>query len=82
MIFYEVLQELPTNKYPVNLPYFLHLYPQIKTNVLNYLDIKKPKWIVCEELSGFDDEDIRQYVWSHYIQVKVNGAEELYWRVK
>ena len=82
MIFYEVLQELPNNKYPVNLPYFLHLYPEIKTNVLNYLDVKKPAWIVSENLYGFDDEDIRNYVWSHYMQVKVNGAEELYWRVK
>ena len=82
MIFYEILQEIPNNKYPVNLPYFLHLYPEIKTNVLDYLEIRKPSWIVSENLSEFDDEDIRNYVWSHYVQVKVNGAEELYWRVR
>ena len=40
MIVYEINGDLPNNKYSVNLPYFLHLDPVIKSNVLSYLDVK------------------------------------------
>ena len=80
MIFYEVNQLLPANRYPVNLPYFLHLNPQIKTNVLQYLDVVKPHYIMSEEMEAFDDEDTRNYVFSHYDLYYDFGAEELYIR--
>lgn len=81
MIFYEVNQLLPANRYPVNLPYFLHLNPQIKTNVLQYLDVVQPRYILSEEMEAFDDEDTRNYVFSHYELLWDVGAEEIYERI-
>ncbi len=81
MIFYEVNQLLPANRYPVNLPYFLHLNPEIKANVLQYLDVVKPHYVMSEEMEAFDDEDTRNYVFSHYKLYFDFGAEELYVRV-
>ncbi len=78
MIYYEVNQTLPTNKYPVNLPYFLHLDPRIKTDVMNKLRFETPKWIICERMWEFDDEDIKDYVFSNYELIADNEGEELY----
>ena len=78
MIYYEVNQTLPTNKYPVNLPYFLHLDPKIKTEVMNKLRFETPKWIICERMWEFDDEDIKDYVFSNYELIADNEGEELY----
>lgn len=82
MIFYEVNQLLPANRYPVNLPYFLHLNPEIKANVLQYLDVVKPQYIISEEMEAFDDEDTRNYVFGHYVLLQDFEAEELYIRVE
>ncbi len=82
MIFYEVNQLLPANRYPVNLPYFMHLNPEIKTNVLQYLDVVQPHYILSEEMQAFDDEDTRNYVFGHYVLLHDFGAEELYIRVE
>ncbi len=82
MIFYEVNQLLPANRYPVNLPYFLHLNPQIKANVLQYLDVVKPKYVMSEEMAAFDDEDTRNYVFGHYVMLCDIGAEEIYVRTE
>ena len=81
MIYYEVNQLLPANKYPVNLPYFLHLHPPIKEEVLNYLHNVRPRWIISENMDGFDDEDVKAYVFSNYEIVASNSGEELY-RIK
>ena len=78
MIYYEINQDLPSNKYPVNLPYFLHLDPSIKTDVMNKLQYDSPKWIISERLWDFDDEDVKKYVFSHYEIVAENDGEELY----
>jgi hypothetical protein len=78
MIYYEVNQELPSNKYPVNLPYFLHLDPRIKTAVMNKLEYDTPKWIISERIWDFDDEDVKDFVWDHYELVAENDGEELY----
>ena len=82
MIYYEITGELPTNKYPVNLPYFLHLDPRIKTEVLKYLDNKKPKWIISEKMADFDDIDTREYVFGHYELYRTTSALEIYRRVE
>ncbi len=82
MIYYEVLQTFPTNKYAVNCPYFLHLFPEIKTEILQKLENDKPHWIISEDMNSFDDEDIRKYVFTNYMLVDKNEAEELYWRIK
>lgn len=78
MIYYEINQELPSNRYPVNLPYFLHLDPSIKTDVMNKLRYDTPKWIISERLWDFDDEDVKKYVFSHYEIIAENDGEELY----
>ena len=80
MIYYEVNQLLPTNKYPINLPYFLHLDPRIKTAVLEYMNTRQPKWIISENMNGFDDDDVKNYVFSHYELISHSAAEELYRR--
>ncbi|MCR5748261.1 MAG: hypothetical protein K6G03_11185 [Lachnospiraceae bacterium] len=80
MIFYEVNQLLPANRYPVNLPYFMHLNPQIKTNVMYYLDILRPHFIISEQMDAFDDEDVKNYVFGHYVLYEDVGAEEIYVR--
>ncbi len=80
MIFYEVNQLLPANRYPVNLPYFMHLNPQIKTNVMYYLDIIRPHYILSEQMDAFDDEDVKNYVFGHYVLYEDVGAEEIYVR--
>ncbi|XME03431.1 glycosyltransferase family 39 protein [Lachnospiraceae bacterium C1.1] len=82
MIYYEVLKKFPMNKYAVNCPYFLHLYPEIKTEILERLRKEKPQWVISEDMNAFDDEDIREYVFKNYMLVDKNEAEELYWRVK
>ena len=82
MIFYEVNQLLPANRYPVNLPYFMHLNPEIKANVLKYLDIVKPRYIISENMANFDDSDTRDYVFNHYELYRDVGAEEIYIRIK
>ncbi len=82
MIFYEVNQLLPANRYPINLPYFLHLNPEIKINVLNYLDIVRPQYVMSEEMEAFDDQDVKNYVFSHYMLMMDFGAEEVYLRVE
>ena len=82
MIVYEINGDLPNNKYSVNLPYFLHLDPVIKQNVLSYLDVKKPKWIISEKMEDFDDEDIKEYVFSHYELARKTSAEEIYRRLE
>ncbi len=78
MIYYEVNRTLPANKYPVNLPYFMHLYPAIKDEVMDKLMIDRPKWIISEYIDGFDDEDVRNWVHEHYELVADNVGEELY----
>ena len=82
MIFYEVNQLLPANCYPVNLPYFMHLNPQIKADVLQYLDVIQPKYIISEDMASFDDEDTVNYVFSHYVLLEDLEAEEIYIRVE
>ncbi|MBR1877154.1 MAG: glycosyltransferase family 39 protein [Lachnospiraceae bacterium] len=82
MIYYEINRSLPMNKYSVNLPYFLHLDPQIKENVMAYLTVRKPKWIISEHMAEFDDEDVRDYVFSNYELVRQTSAEEIYRRVE
>ena len=81
MIFYEVNQLLPANRYPVNLPYFMHLNPEIKSNVLKYLDVVKPTYIMSENMADFDDNDTRDYVFNHYELHTDVGAEEIYIRI-
>ncbi len=78
MIYYEVNGLLPENKYPVNLPYFMHLYPEIKEEVMSVLTIERPKWIICEYMDGFDEEDVRNFVYDHYELVADNEGEQLY----
>ena len=82
MIFYEVNQLLPANRYPVNLPYFMHLNPEIKSNVLKYLDVVRPQFIMSENMANFDDNDTRDYVFSHYELYSDVGAEEIYIRIE
>ncbi len=82
MIFYEVNQLLPANRYPINLPYFLHLNPEIKINVLNYLDVVRPHYVMSEEMAAFDDPDVRDYVFNHYVLLEDVGAQEIYIRVE
>ena len=78
MIIYEINKALPANKYPVNLPYFLHLDPAIKQNVLAYLEVKKPKWIISEKMEDFDDEDIRDFVFTNYELKRQTNSHEIY----
>nr|MCR4589444.1 hypothetical protein [Lachnospiraceae bacterium] len=78
MIYYEVNQTLPANRYPVNLPYFLHLDPRIKTDVMNKLLYDTPKWIISERIWDFDDEDVKSFVKANYELVADNEGEELY----
>ncbi len=78
MIYYEINQELPSNKYPVNLPYFLHLDPGIKSDVMSKLTLHTPKWIISERMWEFDDEDVKDFVFSHYELIADNDGEELY----
>lgn len=80
MIYYEVNQTLPTNRYPVNLPYFLHLDPRIKVRVMNKLEDETPKWIISEDMFDFDDQDVKDFVDEHYDKVAENDGEELYRR--
>ena len=82
MIYYDITGEIPKNKYSVNLPYFMALDPEIKKNVLDYLDEKKPKWIISEHMQDFDDEDTREYVFGHYILYLETDALEIYRRVE
>ena len=82
MIYYDITGEIPQNKYSVNLPYFMALDPDIKKNVLDYLDVKKPKWIISEHMQDFDDEDTREYVFGHYILYLQTDALEIYRRVE
>jgi hypothetical protein len=78
MIYYEVTGSLPSNRYPVNLPYFLHLDPRIKIDVMKKLTLHTPKWIISERMWDFDDEDVKDFVFYNYDLVAENDGEELY----
>ncbi|MCR5651955.1 MAG: glycosyltransferase family 39 protein [Lachnospiraceae bacterium] len=82
MIYYEITRQLPTNKYSVNLPYFMALDPKIESDVLSYLDTKKPKWIISEKLGDFDNLNTREYVFGHYELYRTTSALEIYRRVE
>ena len=49
--------------------------------MLNYLHNVRPRWIISENMDGFDDEDVKAYVFSNYEIVASNSGEELY-RIK
>lgn len=81
MIFYEVNQMLPSNKYPVNLPYFMDLHPVIKKEVLHVITEETPKWVISEKFSEFDDDDVKIAVYNRYEMIASNSAEQLYRRI-
>ena len=81
MIFFEVNQILPTNRYPVNLPYFCELYPPAEREILNVINNESPKWIVAEKLDDLDNQNIKMAVYNRYDKYYSNGQEEL-WKLR
>ncbi|MCR4907350.1 MAG: glycosyltransferase family 39 protein [Lachnospiraceae bacterium] len=81
MIFYDVTDTLPANRYPVNCPYFMHLDGRIAAYILDVLTNEKPKWIMSEEIGDFDYDEVRDIVLENYEMINYNGYEELWRRI-
>lgn len=79
MIFFEVNQTLPTNKYPVNMPYFCELYEPAEGEILDVIENHSPKWIVTSCLDDLENENIMLAIYNNYTKVYDNPANEL-WR--
>ncbi len=79
MIFFEVNQTLPTNKYPVNMPYFCELYEPAEGEILDVIENHTPKWVVTSCLEDLENETIMLAIYNNYTKVYDNPANEL-WR--
>ena len=66
--FYEVNSMLPTNKYSVNIPYFLHLDEEARHEFMAFLTTRAPAWIVSEGLDMIDIPEFKEYVLSHNLR--------------
>lgn len=81
MIFYEVNQTLPTNRFPINMPYFCNLYPPAEKEILYVINKETPKWLVAEDLDSLDNANIKLAVYNHYEKVYSNSMDELWQRI-
>lgn len=82
MIFFEVNQMLPNNKYIVNCPYFIELNPPIEAEILDILENQTPKWLISENVADFNNDNVKEAVYNHYEMIANNGAEHLYRRIE
>lgn len=81
MIVYEVNQKLPCNRYPVNMPYFCELYEPAESEIISDLENNCPKWVMTEDISELENDNIKVYVIQHYDRLSDIGNNTL-WRRK
>ena len=81
MIFFEVNQMLPNNKYIVNCPYFIELNPPAEKEILDILNNHTPKWLISENVADFDNDKVKYAVYNNYEIIANNSAEHLYRRI-
>ena len=78
MQMFEANNITPCCRYVVNLPFFIELYPQAQTDILEMFDTNPPKWLIIGE--GFKDNlpDICDVVTDRYDCIYENPAGHLY----
>ena len=78
MTWFEANQILPCYKYQVNLQFFIALDPQIKGDIITYLNNTPPKWLVVG--SSFQNEipDLFEIVSEKYDCICSNSSGDLY----
>ncbi len=80
MIFFEINQVLPTQKYCNNLFYFCSMHPQIEEEVLHFLDEEQPAWIVTKRIDFLAKGKILEKVFEDYELEFKNDMQELWKR--
>ncbi len=78
MQWYEINKILPCNKYVVNLPYFISLFPEIETELENTLKNTPPKWMVIGENTPNSMPNLFAIVNSDYTLIYENELGALY----
>ncbi len=78
MQMFEANDMMPCSRYVVNLPFFIELYPQALTDILETLDKAPPKWLIIGD--NFQDNlpEIYDSVMEKYDCIYDNPAGHLY----
>lgn len=78
MQMFEANDMMPCCRYVVNLPYFIDLYPQALSDILEMLDNNPPKWLIIGDNFADNLPDIYESVMSKYDCIYDNSAGHLY----
>ena len=78
MQMFEVNDMMPCCRYVVNLPFFIDLYPQAKTDILDTLDNDPPKWIIVGSDFESNLPEISAVVLERYDCVYENSSGHLF----
>lgn len=78
MQMYEVNNITPCCRYVVNLPFFIELYPQALTDILDMLENDPPKWLIIGEEFSENLPEIYQTVTAEYDCIYENQAGHLF----
>ena len=78
MQMFEANDMMPCCRYVVNLPYFIDLYPQALTDILEMLDNNPPKWLIIGDNFPDNLPEIYDSVMNKYDCIYDNPAGHLY----
>ena len=78
MQWFEANQITPCCRYVVNVPFFIELYPQAQTDILDMLDNNPPKWIVIGNDFVESLPEISQVVLDRYTCIYENSSGHLF----
>ena len=78
MQMFEVNDMMPCCRYVVNLPFFIDLYPQAKTDILDMFDNDPPKWIIVGSDFESNLPEISAVVLERYDCVYENSSGHLF----
>lgn len=80
MIWFEITGMLPDYKYPVNTPFFADLSPQIKEDLIHYLEYTPPKWLITSNYIHEELDFVGEQIDLKYTSVYSNDIGTLYLR--
>lgn len=78
MQMFEATDMMPCCRYVVNLPFFIDLYPQALTDILEMLDNEPPKWLIIGDNFADNLPEIYESVMDKYDCIYENPAGDLY----
>ncbi len=78
MQMFEANDMTPCCRYVVNLPFFIQLYPQAQTDILDMLDNEPPKWLIIGDSFMENLPEIYESVMDKYDCIYENPAGHLF----